>query len=120
MSAKILLIDDSLPSLYLTASILREHGMEVAEAAGVQEAFELARNFSPDIVVTDWMLHDTKNGVEVAETLVSAFPGIRIIFLTGYPIESLREELEDRFESCENYVVMSKPIEPDSLVALMG
>lgn len=51
--AKILFVDDHLPSRQLVASVLTRAGAKVETASSVAEAVALLKEFQPDLVVTD-------------------------------------------------------------------
>jgi DNA-binding NarL/FixJ family response regulator len=58
----------------------------VGEAARGEEALELARDLSPDVVLLDIRLQGM-GGVETARHLRQLYPDIRIIVLTAYDYE---------------------------------
>ena len=53
---QVLLVDDDEVNLLLTAFALRERGFRPVEAASGEQALELLRQHSPDIVVLDAMM----------------------------------------------------------------
>lgn len=89
--SKVLVIDDQQIPRKAVATILRESGHEVAEAATGAEGVQLARDFSPDVIVLDVYMPGL-DGFEVVERLKSdpATTAAPVIFLTA---ESPTDEL---------------------------
>lgn len=56
MSVKILVVDDEPNNLKMIASRLKASGYEVLTAGDAEGGYELARNWRPDVAVTDWEL----------------------------------------------------------------
>jgi CheY-like chemotaxis protein len=81
----ILLVEDEAALLALVGSTLRAHGYRVVEADGGRAALALAEepHRRIDLLVTDVILPDL-SGPEVAEQLLAAQPGIKVLYLSGY------------------------------------
>jgi signal transduction histidine kinase/CheY-like chemotaxis protein len=80
----ILLVDDEELVRSGTAEMLREMGHDVTQAAGGGEALgKLASGFSPDIVVTDYMM-PRMDGAEFAGLVAARYPDLPILVITGY------------------------------------
>jgi two-component system, cell cycle sensor histidine kinase and response regulator CckA len=81
----VLLVEDEEPLRTLAREILAEHGYEVIEAAGGDEAIALARGHLEPIhlLVTDVVMPGM-NGRVLAETLAAARPGLRVLYMSGY------------------------------------
>ena len=58
----------------------------IGEVGDGEELFELLKDKTPDIVVTDISLPGT-SGIEITRTLVEKFPGIRILILSMHKNE---------------------------------
>lgn len=83
MKEKILVVDDEVVSTYFLKLYLTDEGFEVMDAARGDEAIEIGLSFKPQVLVTDWMLKDGKDGIDVAKTLYAQDPNLKIIFITG-------------------------------------
>ena len=83
---KVMIVDDE---KYVRMGIKNETdwaliGCEVvAEASNGIDALEAAEQTRPDLVISDIRM-PKMDGLELAEQLMSRFPGIKIIFLTAY------------------------------------
>ena len=76
---RVLLVDDHMDGLEITARLLRLEGFEVATAGMCHDAMNLARDQQFDIVVTDLGLPDG-TGMDLLERLnqIRRIPGIAI------------------------------------------
>lgn len=70
---RLLLVDDHLDGLEITAKLLRMEGFEVFTAGSRKEAFELARESRMDVVVTDLGLPDG-TGMDLLTELTELYP----------------------------------------------
>jgi two-component system cell cycle sensor histidine kinase/response regulator CckA len=83
-SERVLVVDDNDLVRTITSTMLASHGYEVAEAAGGRSALVLAAAEAPfDLLVTDISMPGM-NGVELAEALRRTWPGLRVVFTSGY------------------------------------
>ena len=87
----ILLVEDTEMLRTLVAEALESYGYTVLAAAGGAQALELAaREDTPriDLLLTDVVM-PLMNGREVAEKLVADRPGLRVLFTSGYPSDTV-------------------------------
>jgi len=79
---RVLLVDDE-PTITTTlALILKGAGFQVEAANSGREAIEIAKNFGPDALITDYAMPGM-NGFELSAELINLFPACRIILFTG-------------------------------------
>ncbi len=99
-SAKILIVDDMQPMLSLTQSLLKLFGFkEVYTASDGNTGFDLFRKFSPDLVITDWVMEPV-DGLEFIQRIrkdsFSPNQYVPIIIMTGYSsrirVETARDQ----------------------------
>jgi PAS domain S-box-containing protein len=81
----ILLVEDEGSLREIAREILEEHGYRVIEAAGPNEAIEIARRHPGTIqlLLTDVVMPGM-NGRALAEALVAARPELGVLFMSGY------------------------------------
>jgi signal transduction histidine kinase len=89
-SATVLVVEDERAVRSVIAGFLQEGGFRVLEAAGGREALQLlARTgMRPDLLMTDLVMPDM-GGAALAELVVTAHPGLPVIYMTGYAGQKL-------------------------------
>jgi PAS domain S-box-containing protein len=94
-SETILIVEDE-PSLRaLLVGYVRESGYRVLEAASVQEAIATARDQDIDLLVTDIVMPGG-GGQTLASSLSVSYPGLGIIFMSGYADSASLQEAARR------------------------
>ncbi len=82
----------------------------VGEAANGRQAVEMAAQLRPDIVIMDLRMPGL-NGVQATERIVSQFPHVKVVILTGLPELAQMGKLSGAFDC------LDKSCAPDELVA---
>jgi CheY-like chemotaxis protein len=113
-SETILLVEDEPMVLNLTTSILKNAGYKVVTASTPRQALEkMAHQTDPvHIMITDVVMPGM-SGPTLANTLVSEYPEMKIIFMSGYTDAAV---VENRFIQ-PGSVFLQKPFSPDALKA---
>ena len=88
--ATVLVIEDEMNIRLFVSANLEARGYTVLEAARGDEALAISKEHSGPIhlLVTDVVLPGM-NGRELAAALSSARPGVKTVFMSGYPGETL-------------------------------
>ena len=86
----ILLVEDVQPLRELCETVLSQLGYRVSAAANGLEALQLVRDqgLEPDLVATD-VIMPGMSGAEMAQRLRSTRPGLAVLFMSGYPDETI-------------------------------
>jgi DNA-binding response OmpR family regulator len=97
----------------LMHAAIEMEGYQVEVAMNVDDALESARVFRPHILVTDWNLKESRDGIHLANAAMEADPNTAVLFITALP-EELREkisapEMENKMLSCDK--ILSKPVD---------
>jgi len=81
----ILIVEDEVAILRLTAKILRDLGYDVITTNTPSAAMKLAKERSEDIslLITDVVMPEM-NGKKLAESLTTIFPNLKWLFMSGY------------------------------------
>ena len=97
----------------LLKTLLSANGYGVVEASNGNEAIQACRRFKGDIplILTDVVMPGIK-GTDLVEQVVDLRPGIKVIYMSGYPGEHVRPDPNDSIES----IFMEKPIRPEKLL----
>jgi PAS domain S-box-containing protein len=84
----ILLVEDEENVLRLVRGLLASSGYTVLVATSPQQAIELERDCQVDIdlLVTDLVMPGM-NGHELAERLIASRPGLKCLYMSGYPAD---------------------------------
>jgi two-component system response regulator RegA len=108
---RLLLVDDDEPFRSRLARSLRARGLEVAEAASVEQASRVAREFRPQRAVIDLRMADG-SGLDALSELRREFPELASIVLTGYG--SIATALEAVRRGALDY--LTKPVDADDVL----
>lgn len=110
---KVLVVDDEIHIIHVVAIKLRNNGYDVISAENGAEAFELAREQQPDIVVTDFHM-PVMTGLDLVRELRQneRTKDIPVIMLTarGFAIE------DEQKEDLQISEFLSKPFSPKELL----
>jgi CheY-like chemotaxis protein len=81
----ILLVEDERTILEMTTKMLERLGYNVVAAATPSQALHLAHEYQEriDLLMTDVVMPEM-NGQNLAENLLSLYPGLRCLFMSGY------------------------------------
>ena len=83
---RVLVVDDESSLAGLIAGWLTEQGAEVRVAETPTQALRIARDFTPDILLTDVRLGDPDgvDGPTLAAQVEGEVPGVAVVFMTGF------------------------------------
>jgi signal transduction histidine kinase/ActR/RegA family two-component response regulator len=112
-SETILVVDDTAIVRRLTRDVLAGAGYEVLEAAGADEALQVAAGHATpiDVVVTDVVMPG-RNGVELVDRLRATRPMLRVLYVSGYTeLGIVREGL-----LAGDAAFLQKPFTPEDLL----
>jgi CheY-like chemotaxis protein len=110
----ILVVDDDPNIVHTLKLILEGSGYSVDSAPNAMEALRKAKRLHFDLVIVDMNLPDTL-GDELVQRLYEMNDKIKVIMITGY--SSYKEKLE---KSDIEMDVLTKPLSPDKLLAIIG
>ena len=108
----VLLVEDEPHILFLLSEYLAGEGYQVLQADSAARAFEiLATKPRLDLLISDYRLPGGVSGVMIAEPALKLRPDLKVIFISGYPIE-IYESGSDLARAAP---VLAKPFSLDSL-----
>ncbi len=90
LQGNVLLIDDH-QNLAAGVALLFDETYSIVQAHNESEAEPYLQSNKLDLIILDYQLNGSKNGVDLAEEYRNRFPRIPIIILTGYADETLIE-----------------------------
>lgn len=111
---RVLVVDDDASMRAILRAMLVGAGHEVFEAADGKQAFELALDIQPQIMIVDWLM-PAMDGIELTRSMrqTKVGRGIYILILTGLEED---DKLVEAFEAGVDDF-MSKPLKPRLLAA---
>jgi CheY-like chemotaxis protein len=107
----ILVVEDEPQVRQLTQRILQNHGYRVLTVEHSPDALTLLENDPEiDLLLTD-MVMPQLSGLQLAEKARSLRPGLRILYMSGYP-----RDLWERGEIDPNLPLLEKPFDASTLL----
>ncbi len=89
----ILLVEDEPAILKVTGRILERHGYTILAANSAEEAIRMAERHDGQIhlLITDVVMPEM-NGLDLAGKLVSLYPNLRLLFMSGHTADIIAHE----------------------------
>jgi CheY-like chemotaxis protein len=113
-SRRVVVVDDDAEVRAITSEYLRNHGLEVIEAANGLEALLYFKRSRPAGVVLDLRM-PRLGGLDALKRMVAFDPGVRVVVVTGEPDADLRRQAV----ALGAKAALAKPVAlPDLLAAL--
>lgn len=91
---KVMVVDDEEQYRDYLSAALEDAGHEVKTASSGRESIDVGICFHPDLLISDWMLKNHINGLQVSNLLRTFNPGLRTLLMTGFPSRDLRTDAE--------------------------
>jgi DNA-binding NarL/FixJ family response regulator len=116
MSAHILLVDDEPGLREAVQAYLEDSGFLVRVASNAREAWQLLEQMTPDLVISDVMMPQV-SGFEFLKQMRAddRFVSLPVVFLTAKGMTG--DRIAGYQAGCDAY--LSKPFDPDELVAIV-
>ena len=83
----ILVVDDTALAREAVAKLLEYEGFTVLRAEHGRDAWAMMYEYTPDLVLLDLMMPEM-DGRNLAQWMTGAYPGIKILFMSGFSEES--------------------------------
>jgi DNA-binding NtrC family response regulator len=113
----ILVVDDEIVIANTFTMILNMNGARAQAAYSAEAALEVARQFKPDILISDIVMGHM-SGVELAMRLSIELPACRLILISG---QSANSDLPaETAEKGYRFEFLEKPITPQRLLSHIG
>lgn len=114
-SGTVLVVEDEVTIQALLKSLLQDRGYHVRISSSGEDALEfLHANGAVDLMITDIVMPGI-NGRELADRVNENFPGIKVIYMTGYT----DDEIIRRGMSTSGLPILQKPFWPDDLFRMI-
>jgi DNA-binding NtrC family response regulator len=106
---RLLLVEDEAISRFQLSQFLTEEGYTVIPLATGEEALKILKTESFDVVITDFKLASTVDGIAVLTQFERVSPGKGKILMTAYPAHEVRPE-------AVGAIYIPKPVELENLL----
>lgn len=117
MTGQLLLVDDEPGLRQAVQAYLEDSGFTVHVASNARDGWELLQQTSPDLVISDIMMPQV-DGYQFLKQLRDdpRFQALPVVFLTARGMTS--DRIQGYQAGCDAY--LSKPFDPDELVAIVS
>lgn len=111
----VLVVEDELGLRMLVEAVLQKYGYTVILAEHGVEALKLwkERQGAVDLLLTDMVMPEGMTGLDLSEQLRVDRPDLRIIYMSGYSVDFMGNEMSG---VQEGFNFLQKPYRPDQLV----
>lgn len=115
MSNRVLLIEDEVPLLEATTFFLQQKGYQVTGVTDAERGIEAFKLQPYDLIILDWNLPGTLQGIDFLRELRSSQENIPVIMVTG---KTEKTDIIQGLEAgADDY--LTKPFNPEELIARM-
>lgn len=116
MAEKILIVDDDLDTLRLVHLVLEKQGFEVVEASNGEQALEVVKTNTPDLILLDLMMPGM-DGYEVAQRIRRNENQTHIPILMFSAKSQVEDKVSGYAAGGDSY--LTKPTHPEELLAVV-
>jgi len=106
-------VDDEPPYREFLRKLFERHGCKVETSASGLVSLEIAEREMPDVLIVDWMLKDSVDGLQVAADMRKQVPGLKTVIITGFPSPDLEQQAAEQSQT----TYLAKPFEADEILA---
>ena len=112
---KILVVDDDREMTAIISKVLSREKYQVLTAENGEEAFQLAAEHEPPVVIADWKMPEC-DGMRLIGRLQESYPKIKVIMITAFG------EVDEYLEAMNRgaFEFLPKPLDIDELKSLVG
>ena len=114
---RILVVDDDEAIVSTLRIILQNVGYEIAIARDGNEAIEVARQFLPNLLLSDVVMPG-KDGVEAAMEIREMLPNCAVLLISGSA--QVMDVMAKARAQWINFELMAKPVHPTELIRRIG
>ena len=111
-SATVLVVDDDPFVLDLVKDHISKYGYQAILASSGEEALQVAKQKNKiDLLLTDIVMPGI-DGLDLARQFISLYPGIKVLFMSGFSCPPLANYITDAEEA-----FLEKPFQGNTLIA---
>ncbi len=113
-----LVVDDERLIADTLALVLNRHGYEAVACYSYDDALTMLKTFRPDFLVSDVVLDQSSNGIDLAIAAQQLVPSCRVILISGNAATG--DLLDIAGQSGHAFTCLAKPIHPKELLEQMN
>jgi DNA-binding NtrC family response regulator len=114
-TVRVLVVDDNEEIAHSLMELLDLNGYQCFAAYNAQDAIAAAESFTPDVVLSDVIMAGD-NGIDACMRIKRELPACRVLLYSGQ-ISVAHSLLQDAAKSGYSFELISKPVDPQALVA---
>ncbi len=114
----VLVVDDERLIGDTLALVLNRHGFEAVACYSFDDALTILKTFRPDFLVSDVVLGQSSNGIDLAITAQQLVPSCKAILISGNAATG--DLLDMAGQSGHAFTCLAKPIHPKELLEQMN
>ncbi len=114
----VLVVDDERLIADTLALVLKNHGFETVACYSADDAITILKTFRPDFLITDVVLNQSSNGIDLAIAAQQLVPSCNVILISGNAATG--DLLDKAGLSGYSFTCLAKPIHPTELLAQMN
>src|SRR5919202_1607690 len=116
----IMIVEDEGDILDVYSDFLRRKGYTIeASAPTANEILHDYEAYRPDLVIIDYRLPGSMNGLEASEKILRHYPSARILIMTAF--DKIKKEIEKNgFFNDKEVLVLIKPVRLENLARLIS
>jgi two-component SAPR family response regulator len=110
--AHIVVLEDERIVRNFVTLVLRQHQHTVRQTSTPEDAEQICKSHSVDLLVADVKLSAGKSGTDFAYRLMQAHSQIKCVFISGLPLEDWAKKDQRNLEHIpeQNYTILAKPL----------
>ncbi len=112
-----LVIDDEKLIADTLTLVLNQHGFQAVSCTSIADALSILKTSQPDFLVSDVVLHEMGNGIDLAIAAKQLAPNCKAILMSGNAATA--DLLEQASQSGHMFTCLAKPLHPQELLAQM-
>ncbi len=114
----VVVVDDERLIADTLALVLNNHGFEAVACYSADDAITILKTFRPDFLVSDVVLNQSSNGIDLAISAQLLVPSCKVILISGNAATA--DLLDMAGQSGYSFPCLAKPIHPTELLQQMG
>lgn len=114
----VVVVDDEQIIAETLVLVLNKHGFDAVACCSPDDAITILKTFRPDFLVSDVVLNQSSNGIDLAIAAEQLVPTCKVILISGNAATA--DLLDTASHAGYAFTCLAKPIHPTELLQQMG